>query len=82
MSYTWLLHKLLCLLKLNDYLKFIKILKCPKRTASYESNFAEIMLELHHSSMYGAVVGAFLNYAPQHAEYVGGRCPPPSPMNA
>jgi len=67
MSYTWLLHKMFTLLELFDYQPYIKILKCPKRTASYESNFQEITHELRRSSTFGGVLDVFVNYGQQPA---------------
>ena len=59
MSYTWLLHKLFRLLKQDAYLRFIKILKCPKRTRVYENNFEIIKRALYRSDRYGVTPDVF-----------------------
>ena len=81
MSYTWLLHKLLSILEYDEYTKFIKILKCPKRTAVYETNFVKITHALRHSDKFEAVLGAFEDCEPLHDEREGDLCPPQTPRS-
>jgi hypothetical protein len=67
MSYTWLLHKLFRVLRFNEYLQFIKILKCPKRTKVYEDNFAKIKHALCHSNRYAGDLDGFAANVQLHA---------------
>ena len=78
MSYTWLLYKLLELFEHTDYLKYIKVLKCPKRTLVYETNFRLIKHELRRLDKFAAVQGVFANCARWHAEHADGHGPLPA----
>ena len=45
-NYSWLILKFLKVLGLNDYVCYVKALKCEKRARLYEAKFSEVMREL------------------------------------
>ena len=79
MSYTWLLYKLLNLLDHGVFTKYIKILKCPKRTAVYEQNFTKIMHALRRLDKFEAVLDVFGDCEPLRGVHEDGLCPLPNP---
>ena len=48
-NYRWLLAKLLKEFKLDEYLVFVKMLKCPIRCAYYETMYADLNQKLKRS---------------------------------
>jgi hypothetical protein len=74
-SYVWLLQKILICHGLEQFCRYIKQLKCPRRVKLYEEDFSGIMAKLSQTSRYlGARVCAAM-FPKLPVECTDGPCP-------